>query len=126
MWRPRIFLRYNAALEMSRIQELAERFPKHGPALLAPDERIVVLLPIARNRYYHPSQHGSWSLMAVLPAICPQRKEQLRIQLHEYCKFHIMAVFRIWEFFKWHSQHEQHRTLQLRPGAVLWFVVALI
>lgn len=111
---------------MGRIHELAERFLNHGPALLALDERIVVLLPIARNRYYHPSQHGSWSLMAVLPAICPQRKEQLRIQLHEYCKLDTLAMVRIWEFFKWHYHREQHRTPQLRPGAVLWFVVALI
>jgi hypothetical protein len=31
--------------------------------------RIVDLLPIARLHYYHPSQHGSWSLKAVLPTI---------------------------------------------------------
>ena len=62
---------YNAAFEMTRIRELAERFPELAPALHAINDRIVDLLPIARNRYYHPSQHGSWSIKAVLPAICP-------------------------------------------------------
>ena len=32
---------------------------------------MVDLLPIAREYYYHPSQKGSWSIKAVLPAICP-------------------------------------------------------
>lgn len=62
---------YNAAFESSRIRELAGRFPDHAPALLAIIDRIVDLLPIARNRYYHPSQHGSWSIKALLPALCP-------------------------------------------------------
>ena len=33
---------------------------------------MVDLLPIARNRYYHPGQHGSWSIKAVLPAAVPE------------------------------------------------------
>jgi hypothetical protein len=32
---------------------------------------LVDLLPIARKYYYHPSQKGSWSIKAVLPALCP-------------------------------------------------------
>ena len=30
------------------------------------------MLPIAREYYYHPSQFGSWSIKAVLPALCPE------------------------------------------------------
>jgi hypothetical protein len=31
--------------------------------------RDVDLLPVARERYYHPSQQGSWSIKKVLPAM---------------------------------------------------------
>jgi hypothetical protein len=31
----------------------------------------VDLLPIARAHYYHPSQQGSWSIKALLPAMVP-------------------------------------------------------
>jgi hypothetical protein len=120
---------YNAAFEMTRIREMAERFPQHAPALVAINARIVDLLPIARNRYYHPSQHGSWSIKAVLPAICPDlsysdlegvqnggmavesykeaiapattpgRKEEIEKQLHKYCKLDTLAMVRMWEVF---------------------------
>jgi len=45
---------YNGAFEMTRISELAERYPDLAEALLAINARVVDLLPIARNRYYHP------------------------------------------------------------------------
>jgi hypothetical protein len=53
---------YNAAFETTRIRELAERFADLAPHLLALNERVVDLLPIARQHYYHPSQQGSWSI----------------------------------------------------------------
>ncbi len=62
---------YNQAFEKSRISELAERFPRLRHALLALNERVVDLLPLARDHYYHPSQQGSWSIKAVLPAMFP-------------------------------------------------------
>jgi len=65
---------YNAAFERTRISELADRFPVQRTALLAINARIVDLLPIARARYYHPSQQGSWSIKAVLPAMAPELK----------------------------------------------------
>lgn len=36
------------------------------------NERIVDLLPSAREHYYHPSQEGSWSIKKVLPAVVPE------------------------------------------------------
>ena len=60
---------YNAAFETSRIRELAHQHPHLASALLALNERVVDLLPIARQHYYHPSQQGSWSIKAVLPAM---------------------------------------------------------
>ena len=62
---------YNAAFETTRIRELAERHPRLAPALQAINARVVDLLPVARQHYYHPSQQGSWSIKAVLPALCP-------------------------------------------------------
>ena len=93
-------------------------------------ERIVDLLPIAQTHYYHPIQRGSWSLKAVLPAICPElshgdleevqhglaaveafkeaiapktsteRKEEIHRQLLEYCKLDTLATVKIWQFFR--------------------------
>lgn len=63
---------YFAAFEKSRLKELAERFSDLAPALLAVRERIVDLLPVAREYYYHPDQQGSWSIKAVLPTLAPE------------------------------------------------------
>jgi CRISPR/Cas system-associated exonuclease Cas4 (RecB family) len=63
---------YNQAFEKTRIGELADRFPTLRQGLLALNARIVDLLPIARDHFYHPSQQGSWSIKAVLPAMFPE------------------------------------------------------
>lgn len=60
---------YSAKFEKGRIKELAERFPDLSIRLLAISNRMVDLLNIATERYYHPSQQGSWSIKKVLPAI---------------------------------------------------------
>jgi hypothetical protein len=121
---------YNAGFEKMVIRELADRFPTYAAALETIIERVVDLHPIAKNRYYHPSQHGSWSLKAVLPALCPElsygsldgvqdgsmavsayqeaiapettneRKAQIQSQLREYCKLDTFAMVRIWEMFR--------------------------
>ena len=113
--------------EYSCIKGLAERFPTHRDALLAINKRIVDLLPIVRSHYYHPSQHGSWSIKFVLPAIapdlkygdlegvkdgrmamaayleailprtCSERKGDIRNQLLTYCKLDSYAMVRLWQ-----------------------------
>jgi len=125
---------YNAAFERSRISELAERFPAKAARLLAINERIVDLLPVAREHYYHPSQQGSWSIKAVLPAVVPElkyqdiegvqdggmameaflealhsqtsaeRKELIREQLLAYCKLDTYAMVRLWQVFSGHQE----------------------
>ena len=120
---------YNASFETTRIRELAGRFPELAQTLNSIIGRIVDLLPIARSRYYHPSQHGSWSIKAVLPAVCPElsytklggvqdgemaveafkeaiahettveRKQELEQQLLEYCKLDTFAMVRLWQVF---------------------------
>ena len=120
---------YNAAFETSRISELATRYPALSDALLAINARVVDLLPIARERYYHPSQQGSWSIKKVLPAVVPElrydaldgvqdggmameafleaihpsttleRKNQIEQQLLAYCKLDTYAMVRLWQVF---------------------------
>ena len=127
---------YNAGFECRVLRELAARFPELAPALESIIERVVDLLPVARKRYYHPSQHGSWSIKAVLPAVCPdlsysvldgvqdggmaqtafleaiapetngERKQEIDRQLHEYCKLDTFAMVRLWEVFS--SRNLQH------------------
>jgi len=120
---------YNAGFETARIGELAERYPRLKKSLLALNERVVDLLPIARERYYHPSQLGSWSIKKVLPAIAPDlsyavldgvqdggmamdafleaissstgidRKKIIEQQLLKYCELDTYAMIRLWQFF---------------------------
>jgi hypothetical protein len=120
---------YNASFETARINELAQRFPKLSKALLSINARIVDLLPVAKAHYYHPSQQGSWSIKAVLPAACPglryeylpgvqdgtmamaayfeaidantfeERQQEIEAELLEYCTLDTYALVRLWAFF---------------------------
>lgn len=120
---------YSASFETARIRELADRFPRLRKALLAIKERVVDLLPIAEQRYYHPSQQGSWSLKRVLPAVTPElcygvldgvqnggmamdvyleamspdttpaRIARIEQELLDYCKLDTYALVRIWQVF---------------------------
>jgi hypothetical protein len=124
---------YNTSFEESRILELAARFPRLAAGLRALTERLVDLLPVARNHYYHPAQEGSWSIKAVLPsvisdlryddlegiqdggmameafqeAIHPEttkaRKTQIEDQLLRYCRLDTYAMVRLWQFFSGRS-----------------------
>ena len=60
---------YNAAFERTSILRLAERFPDLAEDLKAIAARIVDLLPVTREHWYHRDQGGSWSIKAVLPTI---------------------------------------------------------
>jgi hypothetical protein len=119
---------YNAPFERSRITELAAHFPDLADELLEINERIVDLLPITREHYYHPEMRGSWSLKAVLPTIgagldyegmavanggmaqdaylemidpetTVDRKEELRQGLLDYCALDTYALLQLVEFF---------------------------
>ena len=127
---------YNAGFETPRIKELGERFPRLKKSLLAINERVVDLLRIAEQRYYHPSQQGSWSIKRVLPAIAPDlrydeldgvqnggmamnafreaisatttetRKAQIEQQLLEYCNLDTYGMIRLWKYFSDHNDLE--------------------
>jgi hypothetical protein len=117
---------YNKGFEGARIGELAERYPLYRDALNTLIPRLVDLLPVARDRYYHPEQQGSWSIKKVLPAMAPElryddltgvqdggaamnayleaiasdtssdRKTEIRDQLLAYCQLDTFAMIRVW------------------------------
>ena len=120
---------YNAPFERSRMQEIADYYPDLAPALNAAIDRIVDLLPIAREHYYHPEMRGSWSIKAVLPTIAPdlaydklevanggmaqeafgeimqletspERRQQLHNALLLYCERDTLAMVRIARYFE--------------------------
>lgn len=121
---------YSAKFEKGRIKELAERFPDLSIRLLAISKHMVDLLDIATERYYHPSQQGSWSIKKALPAIAPnldygqlegvqngemamtafkeainsaclpERKAEIEAQLRRYCGLDTLAMVRIWGLFR--------------------------
>lgn len=115
---------WSQGFEGACLRELAEMFPQHAPALLAIIERMVDLLPIYRNHYYHRDMQGSWSIKAVLPTIAPdldyadlgvgdgstaqaayreavdtetstERRAELRDQLLAYCERDTLAMVRL-------------------------------
>jgi len=118
-----------SSFESSRINELAIRFPRLARPLLAIDDRLVDLLPIASEHYYHPDQQGRWSIKNVLPTIAPDlrydeldgvqdggmammafrealhpdtagaRRVQIERQLLDYCRLDTEAMVRVWRHF---------------------------
>jgi Domain of unknown function(DUF2779) len=118
-----------SSVETARIKELSERFPRLQQSLLAINARVVDLLRVAEQNYYHPSQEGSWSIKKVLPAIAPDmsydhlagvqdggmamaayqeaispttisvRKAKISEELLAYCRLDTYALVRLWQFF---------------------------
>jgi hypothetical protein len=62
---------YNAPFEHRVLIELADRLPELAAGLKQVAERLIDLLPVTRQAYYHRDMKGSWSLKAVLPTIAP-------------------------------------------------------
>jgi predicted RecB family nuclease len=111
------------------LNELALRFPDLEPQLSAVKERLVDLLPLTREHYYHPEMRGSWSIKAILPTIdagidyasldevrdgeaaqaayleaihedtAAERRDALREALLAYCRLDTEAMVRLVEFF---------------------------
>jgi hypothetical protein len=62
---------YNASFEEGVLLRLAELAPSQTAALRAIAARLVDLLPVVRETYYHRDMRGSWSLKSVVPTIDP-------------------------------------------------------
>lgn len=121
---------YNLGFEKSVIAQLAELFDDLAQPLNAIIARLVDLLPVARDYYYHPAQQGSWSIKKLLPTIAPAfdyaaldgvqdggmaiqvfaeavdaattagRKAEIEQQLLKYCELDTWAMVLIWRFFR--------------------------
>ncbi len=63
---------WNRAFEAQILRQMAAAQPKLRKRLLGMVDRLVDLLPLYREHYYHPEQRGSWSLKAVLPTVAPE------------------------------------------------------
>lgn len=63
---------YNASFEAGVLDRLADRLPLQAVALREIAGRLVDLLPITREAYYHRDMRGSWSIKSVVPTIAPE------------------------------------------------------
>lgn len=63
---------YSKTYESECLKALAERHPEHAPALQRLIDRLVDLLPLVQQCYYHPAMRGSFSIKEVLPTIAPE------------------------------------------------------
>jgi hypothetical protein len=72
---------FNAAFEKGVLRECADALPAFQPWVNSLESRFVDLLqPFRAFRYYHPAQHGSASMKAVLPALTGRGYEDLAIR----------------------------------------------
>jgi hypothetical protein len=118
-----------SAFEVARLRELAKRFPDLADAIQGVIDRLVDLLPLTRQHYYHPAMKGSYSIKAVLPTVAPEldykqlndvhdgteaqvaylemvastttaeRQAQLQQALLEYCSLDTLAMVKLVHFF---------------------------
>jgi Domain of unknown function(DUF2779) len=63
---------YNAGFEAHVLLRLAEFAPSQGSGLRAIAGRLVDLLPVVREAYYHRDMRGSWSIKSVMPTLDPK------------------------------------------------------
>lgn len=63
---------YNASFEAAVLNSLADRLPHQASALRRLADRLVDLLPITREAYYHRDMQGSWSIKDVMSTIHPE------------------------------------------------------
>lgn len=76
---------WNQAFEAHRNKDLSRHCPEYSDRLLGINDRLYDLMRIFKDGHYvHPDFHGSASLKAVLPVLCPDlRYEDLQISQGE-------------------------------------------
>jgi hypothetical protein len=89
---------YNAKFEKGVLDKLAASHPEHGGWIEGATARLSDLLePFQCFDYYHPEQHGSASIKAVLPVLTGRSYADLEIQEGgqaslEYLRVHLGNV----------------------------------
>ena len=123
---PGDILVYNQAFEVGRLRELARDFPEYENELNNRIERVKdLIIPFRSKAYYTSGMRGSYSIKAVLPEIVPElsydemeigdggaamhayerlitetnpeKTQQTRNALLEYCKLDTLGMVRILE-----------------------------
>ena len=119
-----------SSFENTVLSRLGELFPDLFPRLDMIKNRLVDLLPLAREYYYHPEMRGSWSIKSVLPTVAPEldyhdleevqegmgaqmayleainpetsesRRKELVERLLEYCKMDTLAIVKLVRYFQ--------------------------
>lgn len=137
---------WNASFECARLREMAEAFPEHAAALHDIIDRVVDLLVIARDHYYHPDMRGSWSIKAVLPTVAPEldysalevadggmaqeaflellsddtdvaRAAQVRRALIQYCERDTLAMVELAKFFEGRRKASRRKVVPAQASA---------
>ena len=128
---------YAAGFERGVVERLANQFHDLRKPLTSIANRIVDLLPVVRDHYYHRDMKGSYSIKAVLPTIAPElvysslgevqdgggaqdayleaihpqtssdRRRTLRQDLLDYCERDTLAMIRV-------AKALSHRALHVR------------
>ena len=89
---------YNASFEFGVLNRLAEAYPEHDAWVGNVQDRMLDLLdPFKAFDYYHPGQHGSASIKAVLPALTGRTYASLAIRegdaaSREFVRVHLCLV----------------------------------
>lgn len=83
-----------SAYEETCINSLIETVPQLESPLTAILARLVDLLPIVRNHYYHPSFRGSFSIKNVLPVLAAIDYDDLAVDNGRLAGFHYMTALR--------------------------------
>jgi hypothetical protein len=68
--------------EKQILGNLCKIYPDLQPQLSAVINRLVDLLPHMRKHFYHPQQHGSWSIKALLPVVAPDLNYKMLENVH--------------------------------------------
>jgi hypothetical protein len=119
-----------SSFEKTQLNNMAKFFPDLKPEIDLIIDRLVDLLPLTREYYYHPQMKGSWSIKAVLPTVAPDldysqleevkdgtgaqvafleaiqagttldRKNEIESRLLEYCKLDTLAMVRVVQYFQ--------------------------
>ncbi|MEA3327308.1 MAG: DUF2779 domain-containing protein [Chloroflexota bacterium] len=64
---------WNQSFEAHRNRDMAKHYSQYAQQLLEVNERLYDLMRVFKDGHYvHPDFHGSASLKAVLPALCPE------------------------------------------------------
>jgi len=119
-----------SSFENTVLSRIGEFFPDLSPKLDMVKNRLVDLLPLTREFYYHPEMRGSWSIKSVLPTVAPElsyndleevqggmgaqiayleainpetsesRRKELVERLLEYCKMDTLALVKLVRYFQ--------------------------